>query len=71
MPTVAVFVEIYGCVGLHVFEAGRDPQSFSSPAAATVTLRHDDGELPFRFDLAAAADAGRRAEGDEPSELLG
>ena len=65
VPTVAVFVEIYGTVGLHVFEDGRDPQSFSSPASVTVTLRHDGGELPVVFDLAAAADTGRRAEGDE------
>ena len=54
---VAVFIEVYGAVGLHVFEDGRDPQSFSSPSTATVTLRHHGGELPVAFDLAAAADA--------------
>lgn len=64
VSTVAAFVEIYGTIGLHVFEEGRDPQSFSSPAAVTVTLRHDGEELPVSFDLAAAADAGRRAEGE-------
>ena len=62
--TVAVFVEVYGTAGLHVFEDGRDPQSFSSPATARVTLRHGGGELPVEFDLAAVADAGRRAEGE-------
>jgi hypothetical protein len=64
VATVAVFVEIYGAVGLHIFEDGRDPQSFSSPATATVTLRHEGSELRVAFDLAAAADAGRRAEGE-------
>lgn len=64
MSAVAVFVEIYGTVGLHLFEDGHDPQSFSSPARALVTLHHDGAELPVEFDLAAAADAGRRAEGD-------
>ena len=62
--TVAVFVEVYGTAGLHVFEDGRDPQSFSSPATARVTLRHGGGELPVEFDLAAVVDAGRRAEGE-------
>jgi hypothetical protein len=62
--TVAAFVEVYGAAFLHVFEDGEDPQSFSSPATAMVTLRHDGLELSVSFDLAAAADAGRRAEGE-------
>lgn len=64
VATVAAFVEIYGTVGLHLFEDGRDPQSFSSPATAIVTLSHEGNELRVAFDLAAVADAGRRAEGE-------
>jgi hypothetical protein len=64
VPTVAAFVEVYGAAFLHVFEDGRDPQSFSSPATALVALRHAGGELPVSFDLGAAAGAGRRAEGE-------
>ena len=64
VAAVACFVEVYGTAGLHLFEEGRDPQSFSSPATVTVTLPHDGEELSVTFDLAAAADAGRRAEGD-------
>lgn len=64
VATVAVFVEIYGTCGLHVFEDGQDPQSFSSPATVVVTLHYDGAERTVTFDLAAAADAGRRAEGE-------
>jgi hypothetical protein len=64
VATVAVFVEIYGTCGLHVFEDGRDPKSFSSPATAMLTLSYGGEEFPISFDLAAAADAGRRAEGE-------